>query len=203
MTAQDAFKRFVADELRGTFMARGFRARGFTFHRRVADNFGIVQLQKSQYSTATNVDFTINLGVFSGRVQQTLSNIMWMPEVRDVPTEPACHLRQRVGFLLPERRDTWWSVREDEDTAELGAAIRLVLEQHAFPFLQARMSDEGLRDHWLQEARRGRDGLALAVLVRDLGPEHMLASLLERLRAVTPSTATALIEAIDKFSATP
>lgn len=202
MTAQDAMKRFVADELRATFKSHGFRAKGLTFNRQVADNFGIVQLQKSRNSTASVVEFTINLGVFSDRVQQTLSKFMWMPEVTGVPTEPACHLRQRVGFLLPEARDVWWSIRADGVVAELGATIRSVLERQAFPFLEARISDEGLRDHWLQRAARGPEGLALAVLVRELGPRQILAPLLERLRAETPPAATLLVAAIDRFSAT-
>lgn len=202
MTAQDAMKKFVLDELRTTFDSRGFRAKGLTFHRRVADNFGIVQLQKSRNSTATLVEFTINLGVFSARVQRTLSSIMWMPEVARVPAETACHLRKRIGSLLPEPRDVWWSVRSDAVLTELGAAIRWVLELHGFPFLEARISDEGLRDRWLERPPRGPEGLALAVLVRDLGPHEVLASLLERLRAETPSTATSFLAALDRFSAT-
>ena len=195
-------KKLVADELRATFKAHGFRAKGLTFHRQVADNFGIIQLQKSRNSTAGIVEFTINLGVFSGRVQRTLSECMWMPEVTGVPTEPVCHLRKRVGSLLPEARDVWWSIRAGADVAELGATIRSVLELQAFPFLEPRISDEGLRDHWLQRAPRGPQGLALAVLTRDLGPRELLAPLLERLRAETPASATLLVAAIARFSAT-
>ncbi|WP_394840846.1 DUF4304 domain-containing protein [Pendulispora brunnea] len=202
LTAQDAVKQLVADELRPTFKARGFRTKGLTFYRQVADNFGLVQLQKSQASTAATVQFTINLGVFSGRIQRVLSEITWMPDVTGVPTEPDCHLRQRIGHLLPEARDTWWSVRPDTNLAEFGTKLRLVLEEHAFPFLDARVTDEGLRDHWLQHMPHLRDGLALAVLVRDLGPRAMLAPLLERLRAEASPSATFLVAAIERFAAT-
>ena len=186
MTAQDTLKQLVADELRPVFKDRGYRQKGLTFYRPVEDNFGIVQLQKSRSATATSLDFTINLGVFSGRVHRTLSQIMWVPEVNGVPTEPACHLRQRTGWLLPEARDVWWTVRADADRAERGRTLRTVLEEHAFPFLAARVSDEGLRDHWLQHRPQGPQGLALAALVRDLGPQDALASVLERLRGEFP-----------------
>ncbi len=201
VTAQDALKQLVADQLRPAFKARGYRQRGLTFYRTVGDNFGVVQLQKSRSATAISLDFTINLGVFSGRVQRALSQIMWVPEVNRVPTEPACHLRQRIGLLLPEARDVWWTVRAGADQAERGRTLRSVLEMHAFPFLDGRVSDEGLRDHWLQRPPQGPPGLALAVLVRDLGPRDALAPLLDRLRTQAPPRATLLHAAIERFAA--
>ena len=197
-SAQDAFKQLVADELRPTFKARGFRQKGLTFYRHIGENFGIVQLQKNRGSTATCVEFTINLGVFSARVQRALAQIMWVPEVAAVPTEPACHLQERIGLLMPEARDVWWTISERTAVPELGETVRSALDKYGFPFVDARDSDEGLRDHWLQQ---GPEGLDLAVLVRDLGPQGALAPLLERLRAETPPTATSLLAAIGRFSA--
>jgi len=202
VTAQDTFKRLLADELRPVLEARGFRQKGFTFYRALEDNYGIVHFQKSRSATAASLDFTINLGVFSGRVRRALSQIMWVPEVKGVPTEPACHLRQRIGDLLPEARDVWWTVRRDADPSERGRTLRPILETRAFPFLDARVSDAGLRDHWLERPPRGPQGLALAVLVRDLGPPDALAPLLGRLRSETPPTATLLLAAVERFAVT-
>jgi hypothetical protein len=201
LTAQNTFKLLLAQELLPTFKARGFRQKGLTFYQTVEDNFAIVQFQKSRTATAASLDFTINLGVLSGRVQGALSQIMWVPQVNGVPTEPACHLRQRIGFLLPEARDLWWTVRADTKLTERGRTIRPVLESYAFPFLGARVSDTGLRDHWLARPPHGPQGLALAVLVRELGPADALTPLLKRLHSETPATATLLLAAIERFVA--
>ena len=102
---------------------------------------------------------------------------------------------------MPENRDIWWSVRSTGATSDLGATIRALLEERALPFLDERVSDEGLRDHWLRRSALGSDGLALASLLRDLGPREHLEPLLARLRAETPPRAILLLAAIDKFSA--
>ena len=68
VAAQDTIKRLVAEHLAPTFKQRGFRSKGLTFHRAVGDNFAILQLQKSRGSTASVVDFTFNVSVFSGRL---------------------------------------------------------------------------------------------------------------------------------------
>ena len=100
---------------------------------------------------------------------------------------------------MPERRDVWWTATGDTDRRRLGVTLRSVLEAHAVPFLLARISDEGLRDHWLRESPRGREGLGLAVLLRDLGPKVALIPLLDRIRAEAPPAAAGLVGALDRF----
>jgi len=200
VTAQDAMKKLVSDELHPTFKARGFKKKALTFYRRDGDNFALVQLEKSRTSTAASVDFAINLGIFSRRVQQGLARVMKLPKVGSVPSEAECHLRRRIGSLKPERLGKWWTVRADTDRSELGAKLRSVLETHVFPFLDARATDEDLRDHWMAAVDRAREGLALAVLLRDLGPREELGPLLERLRMRTPPDAKDVIAAVEKFA---
>ena len=203
MTAQECLRLLIAKDLQLVLKVHGFRKKALNFYRRAGGNFAVVQFQKSRTSSAMSVDFTINLGVFSACVQQGLAPILWVPSVEDVPTEPDCHLRRRIGLLLPEHQDVWWNVREDTDRGKLGATLVSLLEKYAFPFLDRRASDEGLRDHWLLNAEEawGREGLSLAVLLRALGPRAALGPLLERLRRDTPPTAHLLVSAIDKFSA--
>ena len=198
MTAQETFKRFVTDELGAVLKGNGFRKKGFTFHRRSADTCGVIQLQKSRHSTASSISFTINVSVFSERVQRVLSALMWMPEVVDVPMEAACHVRRRIGSLMPQRQDPWWTIGDVVQASELGAVIRLALEDHAFPFLDALSSDAGVRSYLAQHRDSSREGLVLAVLIRDLGPEGDLEPLLARLR-VEASGASGFLAAVNRL----
>jgi hypothetical protein len=203
MTAQEAFARLVATELHPTLKSHGFSKKALTFYKHTDENFTLVQLQKSSSSTAASLSFTMNVSAYSGRIQRGLEPIIWTPNVSRVPTEPDCQLRQRIGSLLPEAKDVWWTVHDGADLADLGARLRAVLTDLAFPYLDTIATDVGLRDHWrAQNHLSGPEGLALAVLLRDLGPRDALAPLLDRLRAETPPAADMFLAALDRFAAT-
>lgn len=202
MTAQERLKHLMASELQAMFTARAFRKRGLTFYRRAGDNFALVQFQKSVHSTATDVEFTVNLGVFSAHLQRELAQVAWVPPVKDVPTESACHLRRRLGFLLPEARDTWWTLKPETSTSALGAMLRELLDRHAFPFLDELTTDEGLRDYWTARQESGPHGLALLILYRDIGPREVAAPLLERLLASAAPDATGYRASLERLAAT-
>jgi hypothetical protein len=127
-------KLLVVEELQPSLKVSGFRKQALTFYRRVQGNYAIIQLQKSRHSTASMVEFTINLGVFSPRVQQGLEQYIWVPDVKKVPTEPNCHLRLRIGRLMPERPDPWWAIGPNTDRGPLGATLRALLDSQALPF---------------------------------------------------------------------
>jgi hypothetical protein len=124
MSAQAVLSRLVGEHVHPLLKAAGFKKKALTFYRTVDRNHGLVNLQKSKTSTATSVEFTINLAVFSARLQEGLGAITWVPTVSDVPIEPACHLRRRIGALLPDRRDLWWGVRQESDAAEVARSSR-------------------------------------------------------------------------------
>lgn len=200
MTAQDELKTLVSSDLQPLLKAHGFGKKGLTFYRRNPGNFGLVQLQKSRYSTSSEVTFTINVGVFSDHLQRELGKIWWVPEVGKIPTEPSCHVRKRIGLLMPEANDVWWTVKSDAPSA-LGAELCRVVQTYALPFLDARATDEALRDRWIDDGTTGGiSELQLAVLLRDLGPRDRLEPLLTHLRATTPPRATLLRSALDRFA---
>jgi len=185
------------------FVARGFRKRALAFHRRTGENFSVVQFQKSQSSDARSLTFTINLGVFSARLQRELDPIVGLPDVKGVPNELACHLRRRIGPLLPERRDTWWRVGVDSAPSEIASTVMGVLEQTAFPFLDALTTDEALRDFLLSNTPHDRnEELALVILVRDLESCAAARALLDRFRAAAPSNAIWHFSALDRLEKT-
>lgn len=203
-TAQDALKSFIGEELREMFKSRGYRKSGLAYHRRVDENFAVVQFQRSQRSSASLVDFTVNLGVFSALVQREVGKLTWVPEVRRAPTESACHLRLRIGSLMTNREDRWWKV--DTASARPGEAGELIelLEQRAFPLLEKHVTDEGLRDYWSarETQLRGPEALGLLVLYRDLGARDAVEPLWRELRETAQPSATGYIDALEKFAAT-
>jgi hypothetical protein len=203
--AQEAFARLVREHVQPLLKPKGFKKKATVFYRQTDRNYGLVHLQKSRKSTATSVEFTINVAVFSPRLQDALSALTWVPPVKDVPTEPDCHLRRRIGRLLPQRQDVWWSVRTERDVPEVGLRLSPVFLEVAIPFLDRCTSDEGLRDYWLAKPERtlsGPEGLALGVLLREIGPRETFVPFLERFRASVPPTASGLLSAVERLVAT-
>jgi Domain of unknown function (DUF4304) len=202
--AQEAFARLVTDHVQPLLKAAGFKKKALVFHRLRDRNYGLVHLQKSRKSTATSVEFTINVAVFSSRLQEGLAALTWVPTVTDVPTEPDCHLRRRVGSLLPKHQDIWWGVRTVADISTAWTAIGPVLKEVAVPFLDRIASDEDLRDYWLAKpegTRSGPEDLALGVLLRDIGPRETLGPFLDRVRASAPPGAVGLVGAVERLAA--
>ena len=184
---QDLLTRWSAPVMK----EHGFSRKGPTFYRRERDNWGVVTFQKSTTSTAERVRFTVNLGVTSGRLVEFFSG-------RSQDTPPSvwvCPWRERVGFLLPERQDTWWTIDATTSRDELGRAVTDLLRSVVIPAVQQHLTDEALRDLWLTGRAPGATDiqrlLCLSVLLKDLGPADRLDDVITELRRKAAGTATA------------
>jgi hypothetical protein len=192
-TAARAFKDLV-DQIAGALRKRGFARRGtILFHER-GENSGLIEFQKSQKTRPEAVLFTVNLGVVSGRLARFFS----VPLSRGRPPEPSkWHWRVRLGFLLPEGQDQWWSLRGGSEVRQVREKIEDALVRLALPEIEEHLRDESLRDLWLTGRSPGLTDVQrlknLAVLLKALGPEHRLAPILENLRLSSKANA-ALIE---------
>lgn len=71
---------------------------------------------------------TVNVGVF---VPQ-LAPLVGRPTPKAWVNEYDCHLRHRIGELLPERADTWWEL---EDPALAGQTVHDAVDRYAIPWL--------------------------------------------------------------------
>jgi hypothetical protein len=127
------------------------------------------------------VRFTSNLGIFSERIGEPC----WASGSRP-PAEPGCHFRERIGYLLPQRQDHWWTLNRTTDLDALGDEIEGHVVRLAVPEIDRYISDEGLRDLWLTGRSPGLgDGERLrflAILLNALGPQDWLPPTLEALR---------------------
>lgn len=164
--------------------ARDFEHRGSRFTRRNGSgNHQIVELQRSSKSKGSEVVFTINVGTFLGRLAA------FFPARHDPPGVSDSHWSERLGFLLPGRKDRWWTVGPNTDVAELADALIEGLCGYALPALERYSVDEQLRDLWLSKQAPNLTELQrllhLSVLLHDIGPSEELASVISELRAVS------------------
>jgi hypothetical protein len=87
--------------------------------------------------------FTINLGVWLPGLTEPISHVPAQHGARFI-NDYDCHLRARIGELLPEAVDTWWRLSAPGD--QLADIVSSAITGHALPWL-ARFStwDDTLR----------------------------------------------------------
>ncbi|MCI0363173.1 MAG: DUF4304 domain-containing protein [Phycisphaerales bacterium] len=93
--------------------------------------YQVINVQMSQWGTANSGEFTINLSVVWPWFHERFTG-------SSMPRNPAsgkCVIYQRIGFVMPEKRDYWWPVRSVTNPDELATEISRVIEGHALPFL--------------------------------------------------------------------
>jgi hypothetical protein len=139
VTAQDAFDELVRDGIWPFLRGHDFKRTKATFHRAVGDNWQVVNLQRSKWSDRRSVEFTVNLAVGLDRLRERQYD--WAEGKR--PPDSRCHFRERLGFLL-RGTDVWWKVRRRTNIASLADTINSAVEEHAFPWLDARSSEDAI-----------------------------------------------------------
>jgi Domain of unknown function (DUF4304) len=116
-------------------------------------------------STAAVLRVTVNLGVFSPALDRALGGSV------GEPSEPACHWRERLGFLLPAHADVWWTVSDAAEAAAVAAEISDAIAAVGLSALGQVGSTQALRALWerdvcpgLTEYQRRRYLAALAAV---------------------------------------
>ena len=187
-----AFKELVA-QIGDALKERAFTRYGPTFSQERGGNWGLIEFQRSQKTSADKIVFTVNLGVVSGRLARFFS--VPLEKGGRPPGTSEWHWRQRLGFLLPERQDQWWTVGDGSEVDLVCQTIREALLGLALPEIDKHLQDESLRDLWLTGRSPGLTNVqrlkSLAVLLKALGPNDRLTSVLDDLRGM--STANALL----------
>lgn len=120
----------------------GFRRRASSWRWLADGNCALVEAQRSRTNTAKSIRFTFNVGIISGRLLAE----DWSLEVSRAGCHHA-HLRDRVGFFLPDSEDAWWTVDEHARPQVLVDELAPLLERAAF-FLRQNVSDAQLINLW-------------------------------------------------------
>ncbi len=158
--------------------AEGFRKDGRTFRRVRDECIQVVSLQSSRSSTAEEVRFTMNVGVYFRQVRAMLEGCGGPG--RRGPSESDCTLRAQIGSFSPGLAGAWWTATRGsapEVLRALGDEILGAYQQQARPWLD-RVSD--LRAA-LDEAERKGDLRTAAAICLVLGDEAAARRNAERL----------------------
>ncbi len=179
MTPKEAFAALLREHIAPTLAAEGFQRAHETFHRPVARNWEVINVEHSRVSGGDHIKLSAHLAVGIDRLRGT--GYDWADGSR--PSEGNCHFGVRLGQLLTGR-NVWWDLRPDTDVTMLGETLIDAIRLYGLPWLEARSSDERLRNTYLAQL----DSVAwwelrpLRELVEQLGPNEAREALAAELR---------------------
>jgi hypothetical protein len=115
---------------------QGFQGSRGAYVARLRDLSWLVEVQLSKYPSPTELQFTMNCGVY---VPEVFLVYFDQQEPKPVATEHCC-LHTRVGLLQPESRDRWWELTageaSDDTKSRLGDDVLDAVADFGLPFLQ-------------------------------------------------------------------
>ena len=133
----------------------GFRKKGANFTRQLRQVVHFIGLQSSQSSTSTCLRATLDLSIW----------VHAAAEANQAPDALSAHWRERIGILMPERRDHWWVISSGQEAQVAIKEICHALREYGLPTLDCLASNEAMRSLW----RSGRSpGLTERLAQRNL-----------------------------------
>lgn len=133
MNASEGIDAMVRTGVAPFLKTYGFRRRGNSFSRAFAHGFDVFQVQKNPWGTKKATKFTVNVGVCWPRAQEFLGR-----PVHSMPfSSEHCTVFRRIGEVMPERRDVWWSAKADTplDVVLLDLVERV--DRHVIPWFDS------------------------------------------------------------------
>jgi len=129
------FKRIILTIMGADLKTAGFRKNKALFALEQNDTTLFVQLQSSMKTTKDVLVVTVNLGIFSRSVAESVGNTH-EPNIYDA------QWRARIGCFLPGGSDKWWEVRSEQDAEACGLEITKLLIDKALPEMRRLASTE-------------------------------------------------------------
>lgn len=186
MEPQVLYKKLIST-IRPVLKEHGFSRKGNIFYTLKCSNFGLIGFQKSVKSNDAEVLFTINIGVRS----KVLSSYFRDDFDHSKPSFQWCNWETRVGQLINNGQDKWWSITPDTLFEDLFDEISTCLSSIAIPYILKNISDDQLISSWISGKSLGLPNstrlVYLSVLLKNLGTPEQFEAILNELDSVCRS----------------
>jgi Domain of unknown function (DUF4304) len=143
-TALDVFRLMMRDEIAPRLRRMGFKGSGQSFTLPSESHWVLVGFQKSTYSNADAVRFTINVTVVSKRRWREAQG-----EHSYLSDRPSANIsyggfawQRRIGQLVPDVGDKWWTVWTGRPTGSVSAEVLDAIRVYAVPAIDRQLASE-------------------------------------------------------------
>ncbi len=182
MQSPDRLLQRLLRELRPALAEQGFRRKSQNFIAESAECWGVINFQKSLYSSTGQKKFTVNLAIASKRVLRFYGE----PSDR-APRYYACHWDIRIGQLIPGNLDRWWTLSDEQSFDAVAPEIMDFILRLAVPIIRDHLSEAGLLKLWGSKNPGRFEYPTLkhkAILLCERGEFDMLPHIFDRIREI-------------------
>jgi hypothetical protein len=142
--AQDCFKQMLRDQIAPAMRAEGFKGSGSEYSLPDSGCLALIGFQRSTSSNAAEVKFTVNLKVVAraawANARSEISFLPVFPRV-NVRYSGAPEWATRIGLLMSQPHDHWWTLRPEDDSAPLASEVMEAVRTLAIPALRSQIND--------------------------------------------------------------
>lgn len=138
MTAiQDTFKKLLRVSIAPRLRDRGLQGSGQNYSLKSDSHWALIGFQKSMFSDSDRLTFTINLFVVSKELWEEARK-----ERGHLPAKPSANVdwsvgwSKRIGHLLPEGKDYWWSLDGSTNLDSLSSEVIDAICDKAVPAMR-------------------------------------------------------------------
>jgi hypothetical protein len=119
-----------------------FRKIGLHFFHSSTDATCHISFQSSQWNSADQTRFTVNLWTYLPAIAIARGDIV----IEDPAKRRFGHCGIRLGYLMPGPADRWWEISSPADVPKTAEEVRSAIEQYAIPFLHRAATLEGVAE---------------------------------------------------------
>ncbi|MEQ4210174.1 DUF4304 domain-containing protein [Actinopolymorpha sp. B9G3] len=146
--AQAIYDAMVKEVLSPSFREMGLKGSGGRYSWASQTCWALMSLQKSAYSDAVEIQFTVNLLVANKQQWEAArSQRTYLPERPSAGTiygDPAA--QERIGMVQPDRADKWWRIHPEVDLAAVTTDVLNDTREFAIPWLRQQVEGRGGAD---------------------------------------------------------
>jgi hypothetical protein len=142
-TAQETFHEMMKTQVAPRVRALGFKGSGQNYELPSPDHWVLLGFQKSVWSDASALRFTVNVLVVSRAAWESART-----ERAYLPARPTANRlwgdfawQRRIGTLLPGRQDLWWEVEPGRPTEELVDEVLSAIADFVLPAIRGKTGE--------------------------------------------------------------
>jgi hypothetical protein len=136
------YKKIILHKLSTILKPRKFRKTGNIFSYSNGDLTYFINLQSSQSSTDDTLKMTINIEIAS-------TTLIKLEDI-SIPEKHRRHYTQRIGSLLDQPHDKWWTIDSSETALRSSVEIEELIVTKVFPMLDNLQTTTDLVNLWRQ-----------------------------------------------------
>lgn len=138
-----AYGKTIIKELNRVLEPYGFTKQSSSaFIRPINDVLLLIEVQKGKYTGSDHLEVTLNLGIVSQLLAKRLG------ENTTKLDSSMCHVRYRIGILMPTKLDKWWEIDSAEQAHVAADQIGKAAVRYGVPELERLDSTLKLVELW-------------------------------------------------------